>query len=136
MVVITCADVVGGLFDRPILGSEEVVGLMGTLLLAFSLPVTHLEKGHIGVDLLYRFFPDRMKKTVDVVVSLISATFFGLVSWQSYLYAEEMKKVGEVSATIQFPIQYILYGVSLGCLVLALVIIVEFVSLLRGQEDE
>ena len=84
MMVLTCADVVGGLFDYPILGSEEVVALLGALLLAFALPVTEREKGHVGVDLVYRLLSDNVKKAFDIVVSLASAAFF-LLAVSEYL---------------------------------------------------
>ena len=136
MVFLTCTDVVGGLFDRPILGSEEIVGLLGTLLLAFALPITHREKGHIGVDLVYRVMPAKVQWALDVGISLVCAVFFMLVAWQSYLYAGTMKRVGQVSTTIQFPIQYVLYCMFLGTLVLAIVIFAEFINTLRGKRDE
>jgi TRAP-type C4-dicarboxylate transport system permease small subunit len=136
MVFLTCADVIGGVFGHPILGSEEIVGLLGTLLLAFALPVTHRGKGHIGVDLLYNLVSDKAKTVTDIGISLTSGLFFLLAAWQSFLYAREIKAVGQVSATIQFPIHYIIYGVFLGCLVLALVIFAELVNLFRGHTDE
>ncbi len=136
MVFLTCADVVGGLFDHPVLGSEEIVGLMAALVLAFGLPLTHIEKGHIGVDLLYRFFPDGMKRIVDIGISLVTGAFFALLTWQSYLYAKEMKAVGLVSPTVQFPVHYVIYGVFCGSLVLAMVIFVELVEGLRGEINE
>ncbi len=136
MVVLTCADVVGGLFDEPVLGSEEIVGLMGALVLAFGLPLTHHEKGHIGVDLLYRIFPDAMKRVVDIGISLVTSVFFGLLAWQSYLYAAEMKKVGLVSATIQFPVHYVIYGVCFGCFVLTIMIFAELIEGLKGETNE
>jgi C4-dicarboxylate transporter DctQ subunit len=136
MVVLTCADVVGGLFEHPVLGSEEIVGLMGAVVLAFGLPLTHREKGHIGVDLAYRLFPDKMKRIVDIGISVVTGIFFALVAWQSYLYAAEMKKVGLVSPTIQFPVHYVIYGVFVGCLVLSIIIFAELVEQLRGEINE
>jgi TRAP-type C4-dicarboxylate transport system permease small subunit len=136
MVFLTCADVVGGLFDHPILGSEEIVGLLGTLLLAFALPITHREKGHIGVDLVYRLMPDKVKWGLDVGIALVCTIFFGLAAWQSYLYAGTMKRVGQVSTTIQFPIHYVIDCMFLGTLVLAIVIFAEFINTLRGKTDE
>jgi TRAP-type C4-dicarboxylate transport system permease small subunit len=136
MVFLTCGDVVGGVFGHPILGSEEIVGLMGTLLLAFALPVTHREKGHVGVELVYRLFPDKVKTAFDMGICLVSSCFFLVAAWQSYLYAASMAKVGLVSPTIKFPIHYVIYGVFLGCLVLAIVILAEFIEIVWGKKDE
>ena len=136
MVGLTCADVVGGMFDHPVLGSEELVGLMGSLFLAFALSITEYENGHIGVDLIHRHFKPGLKRAVDTAVSLMGAVFFGLVSWQSFLYAAEMERVGLVSPTIEFPVHYVIYGVALGSAGLALVILVKFLDIASGRRHE
>ena len=94
------------------------------------------QKGHIGVDLVYRVMPAKVQWALDIGISLVCAVFFMLVAWQSYLYAGTMKRVGQVSTTIQFPIQYVLYCMFLGTLVLAIVIFAEFINTLRGKRDE
>lgn len=133
MVALTCSDVVGGLFGHPVLGSEEMVGLMGSLFLAFALSITEYESGHIGVDLIHRHFSPGFRRFVDSATTLLGAVFFGLVSWQSFLYAAEMKRVGLVSPTIEFPVHYIIYGVALGSAGLAVVILFKFLDNLSGR---
>ncbi len=136
MVFLTGADVVGGHFGHPILGSEELVSLLGCLLIAFSLPFAHMEKSHIGVEMLYLLMPRRVKLLLDITIKLACTGFFSLAAWQSYLYAAEMKKVGQVSPTIQLPVHYIIYGVFFGCLVLSIVIFAEFFSYFGRIKDE
>lgn len=136
MMLLTCADVVTGFFGYPILGSEELVGLMASVLLAFALPSTHMEKGHIGIDLLYIRFKPRVRTINDLVVSVTGSAFFCLVSWQTYLYARKLSRVGEVSPTLQFPTYYLIYGISFACLVLALVIFLELFMILEREKNE
>ena len=132
MMLLTVADVIGSLFGYPILGAEELVGLMASVLLAFALPSTQLEKGHIGVDLLYMRFSPRLKRVNDSAVSLISSVFFVLVGWQCFLYAGELRRVGEVSATLRFPAYYLIYGIAVATVILSYVIFIEFLTGLKG----
>ena len=122
---LTVADVIGSLFGAPILGSEELVGLMAALLLACSLPGTEIEKGHIGVDLLIMHLPQGFRRVNDLILSVLEVALFCLVAWQLYLYATKLRAVGQVSSTLEFPTYYLIYGVALSFVVLAAVILVE-----------
>ncbi len=133
MMAITCADVIGNMFGRPILGSEELVGLMASILLAFALPFAHRARAHIGVDLLYLKFPDRVKKINDAVIELVSAVFFFLVAWKCWGYGNQLEQTGQVSAVLELPTYYILYSVSIACFLLFIVIAAEFFSLINGD---
>ncbi|WP_300458197.1 TRAP transporter small permease [Desulfobacula sp.] len=132
MMLLTCADVVGSFFGHPLLGSEELTGMGAFLLLAFAMPSTEMEKGHVGVDLLYMMLPPRIKRINDCVVVMLSFVLFCLVTWQCWLYANEVGEAGQVSATLQFPTFYLIYGVSFACGILALVIFIELLALLKG----
>jgi TRAP-type C4-dicarboxylate transport system permease small subunit len=131
MMLLTMADVVGSLFGYPLLGSEELTGMAALLLLGFSLPSTELEKGHVGVDLLYMILPQRIQKINDFFVFFISFVLFALVAWQCWLYANEVGQSGQVSATLQLPTYYLIYGVSFSCGLLSLIILIELLSLIK-----
>jgi C4-dicarboxylate transporter DctQ subunit len=136
MMLLTCADVVGSFFGHPLLGSEELTGMGAFLLLAFALPSTEIEKGHVGVDLVHMLLPPSIRKIMDCMVALLSSAFFSLVAWQCCLYANEMGQSGQVSATLQFPTFYLIYGVSFAFATLALVIFMEFLTLLKRKVSQ
>lgn len=125
MMLLTCADVVGSIFGYPILGSEEIVGLMAAMVLAFGLPFTHLDKGHVGVDLLVMHLPKRARRINDKIVSLVCSIFFMLVASQCYLYADKLRQVGQVSSTLKLPTYFLIYGVAFSFSILALIILME-----------
>ncbi|MFO7801851.1 MAG: TRAP transporter small permease [Desulfovermiculus sp.] len=120
MMALSCMDVLGNVVGRPILGSIELVGLMAALLLAFALPSAHAQKAHIGIDLIRSQMSPRIRRINDMAVNAITAVFFGLVSWQCILYAQELRKTGEVSTTLQLPLDCILLAMALSCLILSL----------------
>ncbi len=136
MMLLTCADVVGNLFGHPVLGSEEIVSLCAAVLLAFALPVVHRDKGHIGVDLLYLRFPPLWKRINNLFLSFITAVFFFLTARECYDYGNELKATGEVSSTLQLPTYYVLYAIAFACFILFLVLVFEFLSLVKGDRNE
>ncbi len=133
---LTVLDVIGNFFGHPILGAEEIVEFMASLMIAFVLPVAHEDKTHIGVDILYIYFSNRTKRTVNIFVSFISWIFFFVIAYVCFDYAGYIKKVGTVSPTLEIPFFYIIYAISFAFLMLGITTLVEFVDLLRGKRYE
>jgi TRAP-type C4-dicarboxylate transport system permease small subunit len=125
MMLLTCADVILRLFRRPIPGTYEIIGFLGTVAISFSLAYTSLEKGHIAVELLMEKLPRRVQTGVESVTSLIGAALFALMTWQCMAYAADLKQSGEVSVTLTMPIYPFIYGIAAGSALLCLVLLVE-----------
>lgn len=136
MMLLSSADVVTSVFGHPILGCEELVGLMAALVLAFALPATQLDKGHIGVDLLRLRLPQRVNRFLDLFNSLAGGALFLIVAWQCFRYASKLRAVGQVSTTLQLPTYFLVYCVALACLVLAYVMFMEVVAARKGVNRE
>ncbi len=104
MMLLSTADVVLRLFGKPIPGAYELVGFIGTIIVSFALGFTSLEKGHIAVELLYRKLPQRTQLAIETFTNTVSFLFFGLITYQAFIYALDMRKSGEVSPTLQMPV--------------------------------
>lgn len=131
MMLITCVDVIFRFFGRPIFGAVEIVSFMATILLACAMPLTDVEKGHVGVDLLVRRMSKRGQAGMDAATGCLSLGLFALVAWQMFQYAVAMKNAGEVSMSLEFPYYILVYLVAVAFAVLALVILGEIFNNLR-----
>lgn len=131
MMLLTSTDVVLRLFRHPIPGTYEIVGLLGAVVIAFSLAYTSIEKGHIAVEFLVQKFPRNVQLFITAINDLLSTFLFGLIAWQSILYASDLKQSGEVSLTLQAPIYPFIYGIAAGCGLLCFVLILEFLKSLK-----
>ena len=131
MMLLTSADVVMRLFDRPIPGTYEIIGFLGALAVAFALAHTSVEKGHIAVDLLVNLLPPRVQILLDVFGAMMGTAIFGAITWQSAMYALDLRQSGEVSATLGMPVYPFAAGIAAGCALLCLVLIAEFACSLR-----
>jgi TRAP-type C4-dicarboxylate transport system permease small subunit len=133
MMLLSCADVVLRILGTPIPGTYEMVGLLGAVIIAFAMAYTSLQRGHVAVEMLYEKLPPRAQRLVDSAGNLTGAALFGLIAWQSTVYAADLRQSGEVSLTLQMPLYPIVYGIAFGCGMLALVLLVDFIkSFQRG----
>ena len=139
MMGLTCADVIMRLFRRPIPGTYELVGLLGACFAAFALGYTSLKRGHIAVDFLVDRLPPKAQAVVDAVNALVCSSMFAWIAWALWRYGNDLKSYGQVSMTVQVPIYPFVYGIGMGCALLALVLMVRFarcVVLIAGGQAQ
>ena len=122
MMLLTCADVLLRLFKHPILGTYELVGLLGALTIALAIPATTLNKGHVAVEFVVEKLPFKTRKVCTVITTLLSISLFALIAWQSFLYANILRSTGEVTLSLQMPFYPIVYAISAASLLVCLVL--------------
>lgn len=113
MALLTCADVVGRIFKHPIFGSVELVSFMGVLAIATALPFTHMERGHIGVELVVRRLSQKMRLVVELITETLALLLFAILSWRMFLYAYKIFSSGELSMNLQLPEYYVILALAL-----------------------
>jgi C4-dicarboxylate transporter, DctQ subunit len=123
MALLTCVDVIGRLFKHPIFGSVELVSFMGVIAIACSLPFTHQEKGHIGVELFIRKLPSTTRHIIEICTEVVALVLFILVSWRMFLYSIKARASGELSMNLQLPEYAIIFILACGFVIFTLTII-------------
>jgi len=137
MILLTCANIFFRLVWVPVKGTFELMGYFGAITTAFALGYTQIKKGHISVDVLILSFSNKTRRVLDVINSFICTIFFSFVAWQITKYAGILKATGEVTETLRFPYYPFTYAVAIGCGVLALVFLTEFLqSIVPRKEGE
>ena len=128
MMLICCLDVVCRWMGFSVAGAYEIIGLLGTVSVSMSLGYTAIERSHIAVNYILEFFPLSVQRAVEGFDYVVGCVLFALASWQSAVYAADMKQFGEVSLTLQIPLYPFIYGISIGCAVLSLVLAIRIVG--------
>jgi TRAP-type C4-dicarboxylate transport system permease small subunit len=123
MMMLTVVDVIGRFFKCPIFGSVELVGFLATIIVAAALPYTYKMDGHVGVEILVRLLPDKPQIWIDIFTRTLTLVLFILITWQMFLYADDIRHTGEVSMNLQFPIYYIVYLLSFALLIFTVTIV-------------
>lgn len=137
MMSLTVADVILRSFRRPILGTYEIVGLMGAIVIAFAMPHTTVQRGHVAVEIVVSSLSPRFQKIVSLVTRGLSSMLFALIAWECFRYGNDLKAAGEVSMTLRLPFYPILYGIAFAAAVVCLVILSRILqSMVRGGRDD
>jgi TRAP-type C4-dicarboxylate transport system permease small subunit len=131
MTLLTCADVIGRAFGKPIFGSVEIVGFMATLAVVMAMPYTHQVQGHIGVEILLRLFSETTQTIVEICTGILSLALFAIVTWRMTIYARTMKESGEVSMNLELPEYIIIYVAAFSLLIFTLIILKDVIDNFR-----
>jgi TRAP-type C4-dicarboxylate transport system permease small subunit len=136
MTVLTCADVIGRFFKSPVFGAYELMYLMGAIAIAMALPDTHINNGHIGVELFVTKLPRKPRAIIEIVTGLLSLALFSIVTYKMFEYSFSMRRSGEVSMNLGLPEYTIIFVVACSFIVFTIFIIrtiVQSFDRLRGK---
>ncbi len=135
MILITCANIFFRIVWVPVRGTFELMGFFGAVVAAFSLGYTQKKRGHIAVDVLINTFSARTRRVLSAVNSLVCLLFFGAAAWQLIVKANTLMATGEVTETLRIIYYPFTYAVALGCLVLSLSLLTDFLQCLWGDRE-
>jgi TRAP-type C4-dicarboxylate transport system permease small subunit len=134
MVILTCANIFLRLVWTPVRGTFELMGFFSAIVTAFALGYTQIHRGHIGIDLLMNGFSATARRILSGISYAICMVFFSIAGWQVARWATVLRKTGEVTETLRIIFYPFTYAVALGCLILALVLLVDLLQgLFQGK---
>jgi TRAP-type C4-dicarboxylate transport system permease small subunit len=130
---LTVADVILRQFKVPIVGTYELVGLLGAVVVGFAIPQTSRLQGHVIMDFIISKLSTSWQKPFHVLTRILAIGTFAMIAWNLWGLGNDLKKSGEVSLTLQLPFYPVAYGIALCCLVECLVL---FVDMVKKREEE
>ena len=128
IMLLACGNMILRVPGYPIKGTYELVGFFATIVAAFALGYTQLQKGHTRVDILVSRLPPRARLTIDTIVHFFSLVIFALLSWRAAVFAGNLWKAGEVSETLNIIFYPFTYAIAFGCAFISLVLLLDFVK--------
>ncbi len=135
IMLLTVADVVLRLFGSPIVGTFEMVGLGGAVVIGFAIPITSWMRGHIFVDFFYQKCPKSVQNIMNTITRLMGIGLFVLIGWNLFKVAFELYKSGEVTLTRQLPFYPIAYGLGVCCFIQVLVLVCDIFKIMGGKYE-
>jgi TRAP-type C4-dicarboxylate transport system permease small subunit len=134
MVTITVADVILRIFKRPIVGTYEIVGLLGAIMVGFAIPQTSRAKGHVKMDFLEGKLPIAVDRIFYVITRLLGVALFFVIGWQLWLLGDDYYRIGEVTLTVHLPQFPVCYGMAICCFIECVVLLLEIFQT-ENQEE-
>lgn len=127
--IIVCINVIGrAFFQSPLKGTVDITGLLGAFIIAGAIPYTQVLKGHIRIGLLVERLPYRVRYITESLIHLIGFALFAVISWQTILFSRSTFEIGELSEVMKIPLGPVAAFVAVGCIALALVLLIDTVE--------
>lgn len=135
LMLLATGNVVLRIFHLPFRGTYEIVSFLGAVVIAFALGYTQKRKDHIVVDILTDKFPQPIKDFIDKVAYLAITLFFGIVSWQLYVWGMKIWESSEVSETLKIVFHPYVFMVAIGFALLSFTAFIDFLKNLFHEEN-
>jgi TRAP-type C4-dicarboxylate transport system permease small subunit len=135
IMLLTVSDVVLRLFGHPIVGTFELVGLGGAVVIGFGIPITSWNRGHIFVDFMINWCSPKIRDGFNVVTRLVSIGLFILVGWNLFVLGGDLLKSGEVTLTRQLPFYPVAFGLGICCFIECLVLACDLAKISGGKYE-
>jgi TRAP-type C4-dicarboxylate transport system permease small subunit len=133
LVIVLVADVFGRFIDYPVLGSYEIVQYGFGLVICLSVAHASLESGQIAIDLIFGSFPKGLQRFFTAMSEILAVFMFALIVWRLGAAGVESFRISERSTTLGIPVSIFEFALCLGFVLLACVLILQFVKTVRGR---
>lgn len=112
MMLVTCSDVIVRQFHKPIFGSEEMVSFLLVFVIGFTLPFSHMERIHVGVEIVFRLLPPKVQILLKILTDFLSLLLMVTITAMMFAYWLDTKESGEVSMNLEFPEYWIIFAMA------------------------
>ncbi|MGD9157419.1 MAG: TRAP transporter small permease [Desulfobacteraceae bacterium] len=136
VMVIVCINVLArSIFGMPLKGTVDIVSLLGVLVIGGAISYTQVLKGHVRITLFIDMLPKPARTILSGLVDLAGMVLFGILSWQTILFALGTHENGELSEVLKIPITPFAFAVSIGCISLTMVLLADLINVFtRGSK--
>ena len=129
MMLLTSSDVVLRYMGYPIKGTFDIVGLLGTVVVALPIAYTQILGRHIATEFMGSRGNQVVRTINNSIVCLLGIGTYALIAWQCSLLGTKLWRIGRVSDTIEIPLFPLVYVVAFGCALNCFVLLVDFYNL-------
>lgn len=119
---LTVADVILREFKLPVIGTYEIVSLLGAIVIGFAIPQTSLERGHVLMDFLTERLGPGGRKIFHFLSRILAIITFLIIGWNLLGLGGDFYRTGQVSLTLKIPEYPVAYGIGICCFIECLVL--------------
>ena len=135
IMLLTVSDVVLRLFGHPIVGTFELVGLGGAVVIGFGIPITSWNRGHIFVDFMINWCSPKITEWFQCGHETGEHRSLHSCRLEPLCSGKRSLKSGEVTLTRQLPFYPVAYGLGICCFIECLVLICDLVKISGGKYE-
>jgi TRAP-type C4-dicarboxylate transport system permease small subunit len=103
MMMITVIDVALRTVGTPIVGTYELVAMMGAMVVGFAIAKTSWDRGHVYVDMLIENRSEAVKNAFFICTRIFGIIIYALISWNLVKKGVLFHRSEQVSMTLRLP---------------------------------
>lgn len=134
LMLLTCIDVTGRYFGRPVFGGFELTEVLLAALIFAGLPLVTLRNDHVTVDLFDGITPDWLLRIQHVAACAVGFVCIAFVSWRLCLRADHLAAAGETTGQLKIPLAWLAYSMSVLTALTAVSLLVLMLRLPERQQ--
>ena len=112
-------------FNSPLSWTFEVIEVMLTVVVFFTIAYCAVRRGHISVDVLVSKLPPKAKAIVETFGCFLGVMLFGFMAWCSIISGIDELAAHRVTGIVHIPIYPFIFVVAFGSILLALVLLAQ-----------
>ena len=133
---LTVGEVIGRyVFNRPIKGSYEMIEYFMGVAVTFTMAYVMVKSRHIRIELLLNLFSQRYRAALEALAYFFGMATFGIVTWQMFLFEEEMRLKAEGTPILMVPVAPFVLVVTIAWGIFSLTCLVKLVRSIAGGRN-
>jgi TRAP-type C4-dicarboxylate transport system permease small subunit len=116
------------IFNRPIIGSFEIVQYFMAILTSFAVVYCAYEKGHVYVEIVFDRLPKKAQLILACFVSFILLILLLLFAWQNIMYTREIYNQRITSAILYIPTYPFVGAVAISFVGSCIIVLIDFLQ--------
>jgi TRAP-type C4-dicarboxylate transport system permease small subunit len=137
MMFLTVSDVVLRAFGHPIIATYEMVTWAAAMVVAFAIPRTSFENGHIAIDFMIGGQSENLRTFLHLFRKVLGIILFLIIAWYLFQKGNHLRMKGDMTDILHIPTFPLAYAIGLCCFVESLVLIMQLPKTSKkGSEHE
>lgn len=125
------------LFNKPLLGTVELVEVMMVIIAFFTIPYTQLIRRHVRVDVVTSHLSSRIQVIMGSIAFFLSAGIFIVITYQSTLFAIfHAHDLNKATFLFHIPHAFLWCVMVLGCILLCLKLLADIFRPVPPEEEK
>ena len=121
--------------NAPLDWSEEMASFSFVWMALLGASIGLKRKEHPNLDIIYKFFPDRLKKLADVLISLSIALPLAILCFYGVTLTISMRM--QCTAALRYSVSYVYVVLPASALIMLLYVVIDTAKIFRkGKEGK
>ena len=129
----TFANIISRYLGYPLEGAYDISSLAFVVATFFAIPRVQLKRQNVEVEVFVDRLPRKVQTILGVTTTFLCLVFVGVLSWQFFVYAQEVKKSHEILPSLHVSYWWMVCIAGLASMSLFVIFAAQLFNYLRPE---